>query len=274
MDTEPVSAMRDGFRDLGRRAGELLPEILAALALVVAGAILARWLRTWSARLLNRVPWAARGRGIDLALRRIGIERPVGDVVGAVLFWVVFVIFLTAATEALGLPVVTTWFRGVANYLPRVLLAVLIVFAGLLGGALAREAVATAASAAGIEQRVALGRVAQAVIILIALVTAIDQLGVDSQFFTLMVTIIVGSAIGGTALAFGLGARTTVSNIIACHYLRQTYRVGQVVKIGDAEGRIAEITTTAVVLEVPEGRVFVPAKEFSETASVLLTGGR
>ena len=101
--------------------------------------------------------------------------------------------------------------------------------------------------------------------------TGVDQLGVESRFLTLTITVVIAALIGGAALAFGLGSRTTVSNIIAAHYLRQVYRVGQTVKIRDLYGRIAEITPTAVLLDGPEGRVLVPAKDFSEVASVLMT---
>lgn len=254
-------------------AVELLPQVLGAGVLLVVGAVLARVLRLWSGRLIAHLPWIGRGRAVDAALRRMGIEHTVGEIVGVALFWLVFVIFLTAATEALGLPVLATWLRGVSDYLPRVLLALLILLVGFFGGALARDAIATAGTVAGIEQRALLGRLAQIVIGFVAVVTAIDQLGVDSDFFSQLVVLLVGAAIGGTALAFGLGARSTVSNIIACHYVQQLYRVGQVVRVGDAQGRIAEITSTAVVLETPGKRIVVPAKEFSENVSILMTEG-
>jgi hypothetical protein len=44
------------------------------------------------------------------------------------------------------------------------------------------------------------------------------------------------------------------------------------VRIGAVRGKIVEITATAVILENSDGRVLVPAKEFSEGVSVLTTG--
>jgi len=78
--------------------------------------------------------------------------------------------------------------------------------------------------------------------------------------------------VGGAALAFGIGSKETVSNILASYYLQKTYRVGQEVRIAGLEGRILEITSTAVSLDAPVGRVLVPARKFSEEASVLLKG--
>ena len=54
--------------------------------------------------------------------------------------------------------------------------------------------------------------------------------------------------------------------------MRQVYRVGNTVKFGDVHGKIVEITATAVVIERPDGRVLVPAKDFSEGVSMLVTG--
>jgi hypothetical protein len=71
--------------------------------------------------------------------------------------------------------------------------------------------------------------------------------------------------------AFGLGARTSVSNILASYYLQKAYTVGQLVRIGETQGRIIRMTPTAVLLEASEGRIYVPAKAFSEITSVLLT---
>jgi hypothetical protein len=84
---------------------------------------------------------------------------------------------------------------------------------------------------------------------------------------------VLGSTFGGVALAFGLGARTAVSNIIGSHYMRQLVRVGQTVRLGAVQGEIEAITPTSIVLRSAEGRVIVPAKAFNEAVSTLLVAG-
>lgn len=273
MDYGWATTLGETIVQLARRIGDYLPNLLAAAALVLAGWVVAWLLRGLVARLLARLEWLTRTGAVQSGVRRLGLERPVSDIAARIVFWVVFLLFLTAATEALRLPVLATWLSGVSDYLPRVLVAGLIVLAGLLAGGLARNAVAAAATATGVAYGGLLGRAAQAAIALIAIVTAVDQLGIDSRFLTLTITVVLGSVTGGTALAFGLGARTAVSNIVAAHYLRQTYRIGQTVRVDGVQGRILEITPTAVVLDAPEGRTLVPAKAFGESVSVLVATG-
>ena len=270
--TQWLQPLSDSLNLLAQRIGQQLPNLLGAAALLLIGWGLARLLRTWSRRLISRLDWFVRSEAIENFLRRIGMQRGVSDLLSSILFWAVFLLFFTAATETLGLPVLAAWLAGISYYLPRVLVAVLIVFAGLLAGNLARDAITGAAGAAQLEYGSFLGRAVQGVILLIAIVTGVDQLGIESRFLTVTITIVIAAIIGGGALAFGLGSRTAVSNIIAAHYLRQIYRIGHTVRIGAVHGKIVEITTTAVIIENSDGRVLVPAKEFSEGVSVLITG--
>ena len=46
------------------------------------------------------------------------MERGASEVISRIVFWVVFLLFFTAATETLGLPVLATWLAGVSYYLP------------------------------------------------------------------------------------------------------------------------------------------------------------
>jgi len=252
------------------RASTHVPAVVIAAVLVLAGWALGRLLGAWTGRLVGRVDHLAPGRALHNGLRRIGIERAPSDVVAGIVFWLVLLFFLTAATETLGLPVLATWLTGVTYYLPRVLVALLIVAIGLFVGTLAHDAVLAATIASGLAYGRLLARLAQVAVVMIAVVTGIDQAGVESRFLIVTITIVLGAVIGGAALAFGLGARTAVSNIIGSHYLRQTYRVGQTIRIGTVEGTIVAMTTTAVILDTSGGRVLVPGKEFSETASTLV----
>jgi hypothetical protein len=266
-------ALRGGLVELVRKLVEYLPGLLGALALLLGGWILARLLRRLIVSLASRFGWLLESRFTGRAMKRLGVERRASEVVGSIVFWAVLLVFIMAATETLGVPVIATWIGGLSYYLPRMIAGLLILFAGLLAGNLAGEAIRRAAQAAGFAQAALLGQAARLAILLIAVVTAVEQLGIDTAFLTATIAILFGAIVGGAALAFGLGARAHVGNLIAAHYLRQVYREGQTIRVAEVEGRLAEIIPTAAVIETDEGRVLVPAGEFSENVSVLVTPG-
>ena len=164
----------------------------------------------------------------------------------------------------------TAWLSGIAVYLPKALVAILIGAAGVIGGLIVRDIVSSAAVSAGIRYGDTLGRLANYAILLMTVFVAIQQLGINIRFLTILMTILLSGLFLGFALAFGLGARTAVSNILASHYLQRIYKVGHTIRIDGMEGRITRITPVSVILETQEGRASVPAKQFDEGTSVLL----
>ena len=246
---------------------------LQAAALIALGIVVGLILRTLTSRLLQ-----AWGRRLSGTLRALfgtrAVEGPATVVLSSVVFWGVFVFFVAAATELLGVPVIGPALAAIGAYLPRVAATIVIVMLGLLLADLGRTGVTGAAASARIPAALTLGRIAQLAILLGTIVVSFEQLGIQTTFVVIVIAIVLAAMLGGAALAFGLGARTAVSNILAGYYLVRSYRVGQRVRIGEIEGRIVEITPTSVLVRTAQGHALVPAKEFSEHVSLLLADDR
>lgn len=261
--------------ELTQSTRELLPNILVAAALILAGFLLGHLLRAITRRLTRgAVERMARSPSLAAAMERTEVTRVVPRIVAGFVFWLVLLFFAATALEALGLPVITNALSRFVYYLPNVLAAGLIIAAGIVVGRLARATVTRAAASARVAAGPTLGRLADGGIVLLAGVVALDELGIDSSALVVALTIVFGSVMAAVGLAFGLGARTAVANIIASQALAKAYRVGQTVRIDGLEGRIIETTPRAVILATDQGRMLVPAKKFDEEASLLLSEER
>lgn len=257
-----------------------IPTAVLAIGVIVLGYLVAlvlrrlvtRLLRRWSTRLVGVVERISHRRGVAMPIEQAEAESVVVTVSGRIVFWLVFAIFVAAATTLVGFPVVSSWLQGFAAYLPRVLAAVAVLLLGILAGHIARILVLSAAASAGLTYARTLAQTTHVCVILIAAVIAIEELGVQVTFLIVLGSIAVGCVLGGAALAFGLGARGAVSNLVACHYLVRSYRIGHRIRIDGFEGAIVAIEPTAVVLQTADGRVSIPARLFGEKPSTLLSG--
>jgi hypothetical protein len=126
-----TQALNQSIELLVQRTSGYLPNVLGAIALLVVGWILARVFRFACIRLISGLDGLLRRHGMERLFIRIGLERPVSELLGNILYWLIFLVFFTAATETLGLPVVATWLGGLSTYLPRILVAVLMLLGGL-----------------------------------------------------------------------------------------------------------------------------------------------
>ncbi len=248
----------------------LLPNMLGAIAVFLVGWLVAKLFRGLverGLRLLSRV--LARVTRGPLARGMLMEERSI-KAVGAILYWAIILLFLTAATQVLGLGIFTDWLSNVVGYLPALLAGLLILLAGFVFSLMAKDLVSAAASSAHLAYAEILGRSVQILIFSMAVVIGIDQMGINVTFLVVIVGITLGMIFGGMALAFGLGSRQVVANILAAHYARQMYQIGDTVTIGQLQGRIEQITTVSVVLDTAQGRCHVPTALFlSETSSRL-----
>jgi small-conductance mechanosensitive channel len=190
--------------------------------------------------------------------------------VGRAVYWLVVVCAVMAATETLGLPVVTAWLSGIATFLPRVAVAILIIALGTAAARVASHVVRSTANAANMPMAERLGRVTETVLLLGTALVAIEQLGIEISFLKATLLILLAGLLAGAALAFGLGGRDLVANILSAHYVHRLYQVGQVVRIDGVEGRIVRIAETSVILECAEGDVAIPARTFADSRSTLV----
>ncbi len=60
-----------------------------------------------------------------------------------------------------------------------------------------------------------------------------------------------------------------IIGVCSAHYLRQSLRPGQRVRVAGHEGLIVDVTATSLVLETQEGRVVLPGKIYNDEAIVL-----
>ena len=248
----------------------LLPGAVAAVGLLLVGWLLASLLRMLTRKLLVavivRINTHFRHTEGLLGTRMTG-DAP--RVVGAFVYWVVLLFFLAAAIEKLPLPVVTSALQSIAYYAPKILLAVVIVFIGLGAGTVANRWTTRVAAAGGVEFAPALGRIVQVAILVVALSVGSREIGLESEFFTATILIVLATTLGGLALAFGLGSSPIVTNIMASYYAAQVYRIGDVVRVADIEGVVREIRPVCIVLDTADGQVHLPARKYCDDMSIV-----
>lgn len=254
------------------RAVEHVPAVLGAIVLLLLGWILARILRVVTMRVLTLVE-AFGGRLLSTERGRLGITRST-EPLGAIVFWVVFLFFVTAATRVLGLDTFAVWLGRLLDYVPTLLTGALIVAAGWLLARFVGDVTMATMGRLEAASRQLLGRIAQGTILIVAILVGADQVGVRITVLVVLVGAVALTVVGGITVAISLGARSYVANLIGAHGLRQAFEVGQRIRVAGFEGRLLDVSATAVVLETADGRVTLPGHLYNDEPIVLLEEGR
>lgn len=248
------------------------PQLVEVLALLLLGFGVAYLLRVLTRRLV---------RGLDFIFQRVAksdsasrerLKGSYAEIISRIVFWTVLIFFSAVVANMLGWHLFSGWMDSLIAYLPRMITGVLIILAGFLLGSAARVGVAGAAHSAGVEQAEMLARVAQVVIFSTTFVIGIEQIGIHVQFLSDALIVVLGVLLAGGTLAFGLGAKTLVANVIGAQYVRKHCRVGEHLQMGEVEGSVVDVTQTSIVIETETGRTIIPAKFFQEQVSSFSAG--
>ncbi|HUG72149.1 MAG TPA: hypothetical protein VMK82_01880 [Steroidobacteraceae bacterium] len=246
---------------------ERTPAVLGALLLLLVGWVVARVLRALSVRGLKL---------LDVLVGRF-TTRPAHSVqrslriVADLIFWIVLLLFISAATQVLGLSLFSQWLARLVEYLPSLAVGLLIIAAGILLSRFAADLVRSTSNRMASPQREALAQLAQGATLVTALLVGADQIGIHITWVAVLAAIALASLLGGVMLAASLGARSYVANLIGARHLRDAYQVGDFVRVAGHEGRIVDISNTSLLLETNEGRLSLPGRVFNDEAVLLLT---
>lgn len=153
--------------------------------------------------------------GAESFLTKAGVKLNVGGFIGSIVKWFTIVVFLMASLEIMGLTQVNDFLReAVLYYLPKVVVAALVlVIATVLADAM-KKLVQVSAKAANVASANMLGSIARYSIWIFAFIIALSELGIATAFMQILFTGLVVALALAAGLAFGLGGRDAASRAI------------------------------------------------------------
>ena len=194
-----------------------IPTLAGAILILVAGWLIAKVIESVVVRALKavRLDAASDKAGISNVLAQGDIKMTLSELIGALVYWLIVLVIIATALNALNLTVAASLISRLVEYVPNIITAV---FALVLGSLLANfvaSIVRTTASNAGIDRAKLLGQITQTVIMIFATIIAIEQLNIATALIALAVNIILASLGIGIALAFGLGCKDIAGKFVS-----------------------------------------------------------
>lgn len=177
----------------------ILPSVILALLILILGYCVAYLLGYVTRWILDKI--------ISKPLRQAEVSKAIGhtnvaSLIGELVKWFVFIIFLNVAVDILNLNVLSDLLTSFVRWLPNVLIAVIIFFAGV---ALAHYVDLKIKEHTRMRGMITLSGILKVVIVFLAVIIGLEQIGVDVGVLQSSFLIILGSIGLGLALALGIG---------------------------------------------------------------------
>jgi small-conductance mechanosensitive channel len=222
----------------------LTDRVVPAAAVLAVGVALAFVARALVARMLGRLLPGDEGRAR-------------GQIRGAArgVMWFLIAAAVVVATSLLAPNLLADIPAQVLRFLPRLGVALVILWVGAVVAGLLRQVVEASLASIQVAQAGVIGRIAYWVVLGLAILMAADQLGVETGVLQTALFILLLIAGVAVAIAVGLGGRALVGNVIAGRYVDDRFTVGERIEVDEWRGTIVEVGLASVTISDSQGEL-------------------
>lgn len=193
-----------------------VPKLLAVVVILFFGWIIAKLVRTAVKHILELVKFDnfAEKSGLEAFMNSGDVNITLSGIISQVVYWLVIIMFIITGANMLGLTEVAQLLHDLAAYLPRIILAILVMIFGTLLARFINRLVFAWLHSIKFERALLVSTSVEYGIQILALFIALEQLGIGVQLINSLFVIVFGAIFLALALAFGLGGRDRAAKVI------------------------------------------------------------
>ncbi len=193
-----------------------IPSMVGAIVVLIVGWMLAKLVEGVFVRVLKtlKLDLVSDKTGISNVLAQGDIKATLSELIGGIVYWLIILVVLATALNALNLSIAADLISRMVSYIPSIIGAIFILVLGSMLANFVGTIVHTSAKNAGMKNANALSQLTQTLVVIFAVIIAIEQLKVASALIILSVNVILMSLGLGIALAFGLGCKDIAGKFV------------------------------------------------------------
>ncbi|HVA94558.1 MAG TPA: hypothetical protein VNI36_06595 [Candidatus Dormibacteraeota bacterium] len=203
-----LRALTQAYDNLLHMIGEFLPRFIVMVAIIIVGWLVALILKriTRSILRLTNLDRLGEEAGASGVLRKAALPS-LTELVSRAVFWLVWLGFILIGISVLEISGMQEQISRIFGLLPQFLVALLILFIGLVAANFFSRAALLGAVNSGYPSPQVFSGAVRFVIWILAISMALEQIGLARETAIAAFSIVFGAVMLGLAIAFGLGGR-------------------------------------------------------------------
>jgi len=217
-----VNELTQAFQQMARDIAHYLPRLIVMLIIALIGWVIAYVLKVVVRSLLRLTKFSklSENAGATQLLHQAALPSST-ELASRFIFWIAWVGFVLLGVSVLGIAGLQEYISRFFLFLPRLFVALVILFFGLVAASFFSRAALLAAVNANLRSSRMLSTAVRFIIIIFALSMAFEVVGVAEQTMLIAFATAFGAAMLGLAIAFGLGGQDLARKFLEKKLARQ-----------------------------------------------------
>lgn len=254
--------IHDTFSKLINQSSTFISNLLSAIVILVIGWLVAK-ICSWVIRTaLEKLGADKLGEKIqDLeVLKKYKLEFKLSKLIATVAYVFIMLFLSVSAADTLGVPAISNMFLMLVNFIPKLIVALIMILVGLFIADYARKFVETICKSFNISSGKLIGMAVFFFISFISIILALGQAGINTKLLESSFNIIIAALALSFSIGYGIASKEILVNILGSIYSRKRYQEGDVVEIQGVKGTVVRIDNTTFVLNSNGNEVSFPTK--------------
>lgn len=185
------------------------PRLLAAIVILFFGWACAKLACIGLKRLLDFTHFDkfADKSGLEHILSNGGVDLSLSGIISQVVYWLVILLFIITSANAIGLTEVASLLNQLVHFLPKIIVAILILIFGTLLARFINRIVFAWLNGIKFVGALSLSTSSEYAVQIFSIFVALEQLDIGTQLLTALFVIVFGAIFLALAIAFGLGGK-------------------------------------------------------------------
>lgn len=243
-----------------------LPKLLGCIIILILGYIVAKIVATVVKTAVSRVgidKFGEKLEDIDF-IQKNNLKIKISSILSKILYFFILLIFIVAATDVLGMPALSDLFKNMLNYIPNVVVAIVMLMIGVLVGDSLRKGIETTGKSLGIPSASILANAFFYFILINFLMAALGQLKIDTQFIESNILIAVAGISLAFAIGYGLASKNILANLVSGFYTKDKFSIGDEITVDGARGQIIKMDRSSLtLLQANNEKTIVPMSKLT-----------
>ena len=201
------------FIDIWAQVAIFVPKFIIAIIVLSIGMVIAKSLYKLIIKVLGS-RFDALLRPLAGAVERAGYKLRVGHIIGWLVKWFFIIVTLIIALDILDLDQLQEFLTYIVLYIPRIIIAASVVFAGFVLGDFAKKLVKGSTKMVNFKSAAMLGSLTRTGVIVFACIIALEQVGIGTVIIQTLLTGLIAMVALAGGLAFGLGGKEAAKEAI------------------------------------------------------------
>jgi len=216
-----ISELTQAIHDLARGFAHYLPRLIVMLILAFLGWVIAYVVKALLRNILKLIKFdkLSENAGASQLLNKADLPSAT-ELLSRFVFWVTWLGFILLSVSVLGILGLQEQIATFFLFLPRLFVAMFILFFGLLAATFFSRATLLAAVNANVPSPRVLSLAVRSIIIVFVLSIVFEELGIAGETMLVAFGIAFGALMLGLAIAFGIGGRNLAQRFLEQKFVR------------------------------------------------------